>query len=195
MPDAEQAAVMPALLQQVPAHGWTMAALREALIALGRPAAEAALIFPNGTGEMIEAFCALADKEMEDPASAAALAELRVPARVRAIIALRLSRNRPHKHAIRRALRWLALPGNGALAARITAQTVDAVWHAAGDTAADFSWYSKRGILAGVYGATLLFWLRDASEDDAATLAFLDRRLADVARIGKLRKKLQTKMA
>ena len=192
-PDAEQAVVMPALLEQVPAQGWTMAALHEALIGKGRPAAEAALIFPNGTGEMIETFCALADEQMV-AAAPVGLEQMRVPERVRATIALRLSQNRPHKHAIRRALRWLALPGNAALAARITARTVDAVWHAAGDQAADFSWYTKRGILAGVYGATLLFWLRDASEDDEATLAFLDRRLADVASIGSIRKKVQSRL-
>lgn len=193
-PDAEQAAVMPALLAQVPARGWTMSALGEALITLGRPAAEAPLIFPNGAGEMIEAFCTLADADMGAAAAAIGLAELRVPERVRAIIALRLLRQRPHKHAIRRALRWLALPGHAGLAARITARTVDAVWHAAGDQAADFSWYTKRGILAGVYGATLLFWLRDTTEDDAATLAFLDRRLADVGRIGAARKRMSTRM-
>ena len=42
-------------------------------------------------------------------------------------------------------------------------------------------------ILTAVYGATLLYWLRDTSEDDAATLAFLDRRLAGIGRFGKLR--------
>jgi ubiquinone biosynthesis protein COQ9 len=38
-----------------------------------------------------------------------------------------------------------------------------------------------------VYSATVLFWLRDTSEDDVDTLAFLDRRLAGVGRIGRLR--------
>ena len=87
------------------------------------------------------------------------------------MIALRLEQNRPHKEAIRRALALLALPRNARLAAACTARTVDAIWHAAGDRSADFSWYTKRAILAAVYGATVLFWLRDASEDDAATLA------------------------
>ena len=89
--------------------------------------------------------------------------------------------------AVRRALAVLALPGNAAVAAACTARSVDAIWQAAGDRAADFSWYTKRAILAGVYTATVLFWLRDDGTDDAATLAFLDRRLADVRRIGGLR--------
>lgn len=191
-PDAEQLAVIEALVAQVPAAGWTEAALRRALVALGRAADEAPLIFPNGVGEMIEVFAWAADRRMEADAAAAALSELRLPERVRAIIALRLARNGPYKVAIRRSLVWLALPGNAGVAARIVARTVDAIWHAAGDLSADFSWYTKRGILAGVYGATLLFWLRDMTAEDDTTLQFLDRRLADVGRIGAARKKLQT---
>ena len=86
------------------------------------------------------------------------------------MIALRLEQNRPHKEAIRRGLAVLALPRNVRAAATCTARTVDAIWHAAGDRSADFSWYTKRAILAAIYSATLLYWLRDTSEDDAATL-------------------------
>ncbi len=86
------------------------------------------------------------------------------------------------------ALAVLAWPRNALVAAACTARTVDAIWHTAGDRSADFSWYTKRAILAGVYTATLLFWLRDDSADDAASLEFLDRRLADVNRIGGLRR-------
>ena len=66
---------------------------------------------------------------------------------------------------------------------------MDAIWHAAGDRSADFAWYTKRLILAAIYAATLLFWLRDDSDDDAATLAFLDRRLADHARFHKAQRR------
>ena len=111
--------------------------------------------------------------------------------RVRAVVALRLEQNHAHKEAIRRALAVLALRGRASAAAACTARTVDAIWHAAGDTSADFSWYTKRAILASVYTSTLLFWLRDSSEADAATLEFLDRRLAGVGGIGKLRKRAE----
>jgi ubiquinone biosynthesis protein COQ9 len=174
------------VLAQVPFDGWTGKSLRQALTAIGEHPDDAPLYFPDGAGEMIEAFCALADARME--AQAAALEAVAVSARVRGIIALRLQQNRGNKEAIRRALSWLAVPVNAPRAVRITAATVDAIWHSAGDKAADFSWYTKRGILAGVYTATLLYWLHDSSEDDEASLAFLDRRLANVAAIGKFRR-------
>jgi ubiquinone biosynthesis protein COQ9 len=195
MIDAVDAEMIDALVPQVAFDGWTTKAVRSALVALGRDPADAVLMYPNGAAEMITTFCALADERMAAAAVAADLAAYRVPARVKAIIAIRLEQNAGNKEAIRRALSWMALPSHARTAARITAATVDAVWHAAGDTSADFSWYTKRGILGAVYSATLLFWLRDSSENDEETLNFLDRRLADVARIGGLRKTVEARVA
>jgi ubiquinone biosynthesis protein COQ9 len=181
----ERDAAVLGMLPNVPFDGWTKRALRAGVRDAGMPADEAEMLFPLGTVDMIETFCDLADRRME--AAAVSLPETKVSKRVRAVIALRLEQNRPYKEAIRRALAVLSLPRNGRAAAACTARTVDAIWHAAGDRSADFSWYTKRAILVAVYSATVLYWLRDTSADDAATLAFLDRRLADVGRIGRLR--------
>jgi ubiquinone biosynthesis protein COQ9 len=183
MPERDKAIL--AMLPHVPFDGWTRRALRAGIADAGMPADEANLLFPLGTVDMIETFCDVADRRMED--AAATLPQTKVSARVRAVIALRLAQNRPYKEAVRRALAVLALPQNTRAAAASTARTVDAIWHAAGDRSADFSWYTKRAILTAVYGATVLYWLRDVSEDDADTLAFLDRRLAGVGRISRLR--------
>lgn len=190
---AERDAAIEAMLPHVPFDGWTMRALRMGLADAGMPADDAELLFPGGAADMVDTFCDLADRWMEQ--DAATLAETRLTARVRGVIALRFERNRPHREAIRRALAVLALPMNARVAAACSARTVDSIWYAAGDDSADFSWYTKRAILTGVYGATLLYWLRDGSEDGADTLAFLDRRLAGVGRIGKLRGRLDTALA
>jgi len=84
----------------------------------------------------------------------------------------------------------LVVPGNQLLSARCTARTIDAIWHAAGDRSADFSWYTKRAILTAVYGTTLLFWLQDNSEGDGRTLALLDRLLRGVGKISQMRRRL-----
>jgi ubiquinone biosynthesis protein COQ9 len=181
----ERDAAILGMLSHVPFDGWTKRALRAGVRDAGLPADEADLLFPLGTVDMIETFCDVADRHMEQAATA--LPEAKLTARVRAVIALRLEQNRPHKEAIRRALAVLALPRNTSAAVACTARTVDAIWHAAGDRSTDFSWYTKRAILATVYSATVLYWLRDVSEDDAATLAFLDRRLAGVGRAARLR--------
>jgi ubiquinone biosynthesis protein COQ9 len=66
---------------------------------------------------------------------------------------------------------------------RTVGRTADSMWAAAGDTSADLSWYTRRATLSGVYGATLAFWLQDDEPGFPATRAFLDRRLADLARL------------
>ena len=171
----ERDAAIDAALLYVPFDGWTRATLRHA-------GPDADLLFPGGAADMVEAWLDLTDRRMAEAAAGLAGG---LTARVRGAIAIRLELNRAHKEAARRAL--AVMSRHPALAARCTARTVDAIWHAAGDMSADFAWYTKRATLAGVYSATVLFWLRDVSEDDAETLAFLDRRLAGVGRIGKLR--------
>ena len=191
---AERDAAIAAMLPHVPFDGWTRRSLRLGLGDIGVPPEEAEQLFPVGAADMIEAFCDWADRRMEQGA-AVLDPEMRLHRRVRAVMAIRLEQNRPHKEAIRRAVALLALPVHARLAAVCTARTVDAIWHAAGDRSADFSWYTKRAILAAVYAATVLYWLRDVSEDDAATLGFLDRRLAGVGRIGGVRRMARSVVA
>jgi ubiquinone biosynthesis protein COQ9 len=176
----ERDSAIDAVLPLVPYKGWSLATLRAAGVADGD------LLFPGGTADLIEAWCDLADRRM----AAAPLPEgLGLTGRVRALIEIRLAQTRPHKQAVRRALAWMALPGHRAVAARTAMRTVDAIWHAAGDTSADMAWYSKRAILAGVYGAVLLYWVGQTDADDAPTLAFLDRQLARVGTLGRLRRR------
>ena len=172
----ERDAALDALVQTVPFPGWTVRALQSAA------GPDADLLFPGGPTDMVEAWVDLTDRRMPP-----APAELGLSQRVRSVLARRLADSEPYKEAVRRGLSVLAL--DTAAASRVTVRTVDSIWHAAGDRSADFSWYTKRAILTGVYGSTLLFWLRDDSDDAAATLAFLDRRLAGLGRIGKLRRR------
>jgi ubiquinone biosynthesis protein COQ9 len=112
---------------------------------------------------------------------------------VKVLVLGRLALLGPHREAVRRSVAVLAMPRHARVAAGTLARTVDEIWHLAGDQSADFSWYTKRAILAGVYSATLLYWLRE--EDDEAVAAFLDRRLAGVGRIGKLRGRAEAALA
>jgi ubiquinone biosynthesis protein COQ9 len=187
---AERDAAVEAMLPNVPFDGWSVTALRTGLAAAGLPDYEPVFLFPNGARDMIEVFCDLADRRMIEAAEN--LEEARLSHRVRAIIALRLEQNRPNKEAVRRAVALLTLPAYAAVAAMVTARTVDAIWRAAGDTPTGLSFYTKRAILTAVYGSTLLFWLHDTSEDDTDTLAFLDRRLQGVRRIGEVRGRLSS---
>lgn len=180
----ERDAAIDAMLPLVAAEGWTVTALRTAA------GPDADLLFPGGAPDMVEAHSDLADRRMAEDAAAFDMSGLGVGRRVRLVVAHRLRRQEGDKAVVRRGLGVLGVPGRGVLAARVLGRTVDAVWVAAGDESAGFSWYSKRATLAAVYSATVLFWLRDGSEGSAETMAFLDRRLAGVGRIGTVRRRL-----
>jgi ubiquinone biosynthesis protein COQ9 len=101
----------------------------------------------------------------------------------------RLVALKPHKEAARRAAAMLSLPMHAALGAKLAWRTVDAMWRAAGDTATDFNFYTKRGILAGVYGSTAMRWFNDDSADEAATREFLAARIENVMQFEKFKAK------
>jgi ubiquinone biosynthesis protein COQ9 len=181
-----------AVLPNVAFDGWSAAALRAAARQLAMPADEARALFPRGAPDLVAGFSRWADRRMLDWHEAAPPEAGGTAARIKRALELRFEVVAPWREAVRRALSVLALPPHAALGLRLVYGTVDAIWYATGDAATDFSFYTKRATLAGVYGAALLYWLEDRSGDLAETAAFIDRRLADVARLGEARERFET---
>lgn len=178
-----------ALAPLLPAHaaidGWTPAALAEAAAELGVPADRAALAFPEGAVDMIDAWFGAIDAAMVAALSPETLAAMKIRDRITALILARIEAAAPYREALRRAVAVLALPRNAVRATRFGWRAADAMWRLAGDTATDFAHYSKRLTLSAVYAATILAFLDDESEGHAETRAFLDRRIAGVMRFEK----------
>ena len=182
--DARDAA-LDAILPLVSLYGWQGSAIHEGLKDAGMAPEDAEWMFPRGAISAIEAWIELADRRMEDAGLAADISGLRTHERVRFLIKARLEAAEPHRDALRAALSLLAMPWNAPIAARSLARSVNAIWYAAGDKSADFSWYTRRATLAAIYSATLAFWLSGRGDGLEAALEFLDRRLADHARFQK----------
>ena len=180
-----------AMLPDVPFEGWSRAALRKAAAKLGHDETEIDSLFPGGVRDAVACFSAWADRETEKALARKKLETLKIRERIALGVRTRLDILTPHREAVRRMLAFLALPANLPLAARLLYRTTDAIWFAAGDRATDFSFYTKRGLLAGVYASTSLYWLDDKSKDLDATSAFLDRRIDEVMRIPKLRARIK----
>ena len=181
--DAARKKILHATLVHVPFDGWTDTALRAGAADAGYGPDGPARFLPGGPAELIEFFNTSADADMLAGLAKTDLAAMRVRERITLGIRLRLEQNEAYREAIRRGLAFLALPQNAPLALKCLHRTVDAIWHAAGDTATDYNYYTKRGLLAGVYAATSLYWLGDDSAGCARTWAFLDRRIADAMRV------------
>jgi ubiquinone biosynthesis protein COQ9 len=189
--DDQRAALIAAMLPNVAFDGWSRPTLRAAARRVGMPADEALALFPNGAAELVACFSRWADVRMLDRFEAMVPEPLRISESIALAIATRLEIIAPWREAVRRALLVLALPRHGPLGLRLLYETVDAIWYAAGERATDFSFYTKRVTLAAIYAATLLYWLEDSSPDFSDTRAFLERRLSEVAAIGKARQRFE----
>jgi ubiquinone biosynthesis protein COQ9 len=177
--------VLAEALSDIPATGISDATLAAAAERAGAGKQELKEAFPHGPESLMEAFSHWADQRMAEHMQKDASERTRE--RVKNAVKARIEALVPHREAARRAAAFLALPQHTPLAARLMMRSVDAMWRAAGDKASDFSYYTKRALLSGVYGSTLLYWLSDSSEGYAATWTFLDKRIDNVMSIEKFR--------
>ncbi|HZS83682.1 MAG TPA: COQ9 family protein [Stellaceae bacterium] len=180
-----------AVLPNVPFDGWSVTALRAGARSLGLSDCEAMALFPRAGAGLVAWFSRWADREMLRRVSGPEFELLKIRERIAAALCARLDALDPHREAARRALALLALPQHAVLGLRLLYDTVDAAWYAAGDTATDFNFYTKRGLLAAVYAATMLYWLDDRSPGSVDSRAFLDRRIADAMAIPRLTSRLR----
>jgi ubiquinone biosynthesis protein COQ9 len=188
---SERARLIAAILPEVAFDGWSHLALRAAARRLDMPAAEALALFPGGGADLVDAFAHWADERMLDRLEEAPPQEgQRLAERVASAIAIRLEILEPWREAVRRTLPVLAMPQNALVGPRLAYRTADAIWYAVGDEATDFSFYTKRASLAALHAAAVLYWLEDRSEGFADTRAFIARRLADLAGIGRARRSI-----
>jgi ubiquinone biosynthesis protein COQ9 len=192
MEDSDKRRVLiEAVLPDVPFDGWSQAAIEAAARRAGLAASDAAALFPGGVRDVVAGFSHWADDRMLAALDDKTLAAMKVRDRVGTAVRARTALLEPHREAVRRALIVLALPQNVPLGMKLLYDTVNAIWYAAGDTASDFNFYTKRGLLAGVYAATMLYWLDDRSPASTDTAAFFERRLAEVMQLPKLGARLR----
>lgn len=176
-----------AIMPHVPFDGWTDAALRAGAEDVGIDLPRALNAFPGGMAEVL-AF----NHQRQDARMIAAMAQGdqaggKIRERITRAVRLRLELAMPHREAIRAGMSFLLLPENAPLGPKLLYGTVDAIWLAIGDKSTDFSFYTKRALLAAVYSTTLLYWLNDKSEGQAASWQFLDRRIGEVMKIPQIK--------
>ena len=188
-------AVLAAALPHAAFDGFTDQLLQKAGAEAQVAKPDLARLFENGVVSLIEFYSAHTDAEMEKRLARIDLKAMKIRERIATAVKTRLAILGPHKEAARRAAALLSLPMYAALGAKLMYRTVDAMWRAAGDTSTDFNFYTKRGILAGVYGSTALRWFNDTSEDEKATDEFLAARIENVMQFEKFKAKAKEALA
>ena len=179
--------LLEAALVHVPFDGWSRRSLSAGARDLGVEPGLVRRLFPRGGDDLLAQLERWADRQMLARIDADALAAMRIRERIATLVRARLEALAPHREAMRRAVAARLLPSNAMAGCASLWRTVDLMWSVAGDKAEDYSYYSKRSLLAAVWTSTFLFWLEDRSDGFRDSWAFLDRRIGDVMQIGALR--------
>lgn len=174
--------LLDAALPHVAFDGWSAATFAAALADSGVEPALAHAAYPRGGIDLALAYHRRGDRLMtavirQNPPEGS------LRARMAEAIMTRLAL--VDRESVRRGAALMALPQYAPDGTAAIWGTADAIWLALDDRSDDLNWYSKRATLSAVYGATVLYWLGDDSQDASATRAFLSRRLDNVMRIEK----------
>jgi ubiquinone biosynthesis protein COQ9 len=186
--------LLEAALAHVPFDGWSRRSLVAAAADVGVDQGLARRLFPRGGDDLLAHLERWADRQMLAQIDTEELQTLRVRERIARLVRARLEVLTPHREALRRATAARFLPGNALTASASLWRTVDLMWAVAGDRANDFSYYTKRSLLAAVWSSTFLFWLDDRSDGLEATWGFLERRIDNVMQIGSLRARIEDRL-
>ena len=186
--------LLDAALPHVVFDGWSDATFDAAVAEVGINPDHARTLCPRGAVDLAILFHEEGDRAMVAAIKDADFTDMRFRDKVAKAIRLRLAAV-PDKEIVRRGTTLFALPHLAADGARLIWGTADAIWTALGDTSDDLNWYSKRSILSAVYASTILFWLGDTSPDDAATDAFIDRRIENVMQFEKVKAQINANPA
>ncbi len=182
----QAAALLDAALIHVPFDGWSDDALRAAATDTGIDLARARALYPRGGVDLALAYHRRGDAQMAARLDQEDLGHLRFRDRIATALRYRIEAAED-RELVRRGTTLFALPPYAADGARALWGTVDLIWTRLGDTSDDYNWYTKRATLAGVYSATVLYWLGDDSPGASATWSFLDRRIDEVMQIERVK--------
>lgn len=179
--------ILEAALQHIPFEGWNRRALLAGAADIGIEAATAIRLFPGGGDDLLAHLDVWADRRLVAAVDQREIDRLRMRERIARLVRMRLEILSPHREAVRRAIAARLLPGNALKAGPALWRSIDLIWAIAGDRADDASYYTKRGLLLGVWTSTFFYWLEDRSAGLEDSWAFLDRRIDNVMQIGRLR--------
>lgn len=104
--------------------------------------------------------------------------------RLRYLINRRLAMNRPVLKFLPNALGHMILPKNLTKSLTELHCLSDDITYYAGDRSTDFTWYSKRFSISGLFVQSELFMLTDTTNDLSDTSKFVDSRLKEIETAG-----------
>ena len=141
--------------------------------------------FDNEIEIAVKKFNDYLDNEMEKKFIKLKLSNQKIPIKIKKLIMLRINACSEYKDAVRSSFALMSLPQNSKSAMKMLYKTCDLMWRVSNDKSTDFSFYTKRLILSGIYTSTIFYWLNENNLKKVED--FLDRRLSDVNKFGRFK--------
>ena len=185
-------AIVMAALPDVEFDGWNWSVVENAAVNAGYDTAMARAVFPDRIKDVLDGFADLADRKMLDALADINPEDMRVRDRVRVALLARYEWLQAHKEALRQSVQYWVVPTRKPRGAKLVWRTADRVWVWSQADSADFSRFSKRGLLSGIIVSTTFAFLNDDQENMDNTKAFLDRRIENVMQLGKVINKVKS---
>ncbi|MFZ8865148.1 MAG: COQ9 family protein [Rickettsiales bacterium] len=94
---------------------------------------------------------------------------------------------------LKETVKFLTKPQNTNLAFKSLANSCDKIWIYAGDKSADFNYYTKRTLLAGIYSATIVYYIKNSEQDtlnEQDLELFISKRIDEILKLGSFKTKI-----
>ncbi len=183
--------IIQAMFLFVPITGWTLTSLKSAVVEAGFQEGDEYRAFRGDMDQVVAYYLDYNDRKMIEKLAEIDLSSMRVKDRVATAVMVRFRQAEVHKQVAVKASEYLKHPSRVSMSAKALYNTVSQIWYACGDTSTDYNFYTKRGLLATVYTASFLFWLKDDSEDNIRTRAYLSKKLDQVMQIPRIKSVLK----
>ncbi len=150
---------------------------------------EIKILFPDGYKSLMEFYLRHLDNEMIKNTKKIELLRMKTNERIKEILLIRFRIMEKEKKLIKKTFYTLMMPQNIYFAKKKLFETIDNIWFLAGDTSTDFNYYTKRALLTGIYISTINYWV-NGNQNLSSISNFLDKKLNQVSKIPKIKKKL-----
>lgn len=150
-------------------------------------------LFPNGVNDLLNFYNQQLNNDLTKQMQLNDdFATLRTHEKIEWLMLQRFKTLSNHKEAIKRIVAYSTLPWNIKSSQIRLWQNCDTMWQLAGDKSLDFNYYTKRSLLAKIQMQTLIFWLDN--DDEIELQEFIQRRITEILKIGKMIGKSKAKI-
>ncbi len=175
-------------------EGWNQSTLEKACAECGIEKGYCDIIYPGRIAEFTGEFVKQCNDEALGKAREAGFEKLRTTQKVEEIIYQRIRSYHTKLgslEALKKFIGYCLTPANLASSAHNIYDFSSEVWYTLGDRSTDFSYYTKRISLSGIYAKCMVYSMSDKSDNLQQTKRYIQKSIDGLMKINKLKLKIK----